>query len=100
MKSRITLQYATFARDEIGGTIETWHDMATIWAKITPLRGAEVFRHQKHEYPQNLQVAIRYRDGIYAGMRILHKNQILRINTALNKNDANNTLELHCERII
>jgi SPP1 family predicted phage head-tail adaptor len=41
MDQRITLQRVTRTQDSIGGTTETWSDLATIWARVTPLAGAE-----------------------------------------------------------
>lgn len=41
MDQRITLQRVTRAQDAGGGTVETWADLATVWALIKPLAGRE-----------------------------------------------------------
>lgn len=37
LRHRITLQVSTTTRDDYGGTIQTWADVATVWASVDPL---------------------------------------------------------------
>lgn len=41
MDQRITLRRVTRAQDDLGGTVETWADLLTVWAQIKPLSGRE-----------------------------------------------------------
>ncbi len=41
MDQRVTLQRVTRTQDNIGGTVETWADIATVWARIVPMAGME-----------------------------------------------------------
>lgn len=41
---RITLQRATVAPNEFNEPVETWSDLARVWAKYTPVADGERFR--------------------------------------------------------
>ena len=41
MDQRITIRRVTRTQDAIGGTVETWADLATVWARVMPLSGRE-----------------------------------------------------------
>lgn len=47
MDQRITLQRVTRATDSIGGTTETWSDLATVWARVAPMGGREMLDAQR-----------------------------------------------------
>lgn len=41
MDERITLRRVTRTQDDLGGTVETWADLATVWAQVRASSGRE-----------------------------------------------------------
>jgi len=41
MDRLVTIRQVTVARDAVGGEVETWSDLAIVWAKVRPAAGTE-----------------------------------------------------------
>jgi SPP1 family predicted phage head-tail adaptor len=41
LDSRVTIQRATITKNAIGEDAQTWTNLATVWAKVMPIRDAE-----------------------------------------------------------
>lgn len=41
---RITLERATVTFDDLGGAVETWSTLATVWAQVLPISDGERWR--------------------------------------------------------
>lgn len=79
LRHRVTLQGWTETRDEYGASIRTWHDVATVWAKVTP-----VFARERNAAPQVMPVRqftilIRWRDDVTSDMRLVYRGEQLQI---------------------
>lgn len=61
---RVTIERATVTQDSAGQQIRTWGVLATVWASVRPLRGAEAMMAMQVHATQTLEVSIRYREGI------------------------------------
>ena len=57
---RITLQSRTTTLDAYGQELNSWSDVATIWANIKPIGGREKLRSMAVESDLSHTVAIRY----------------------------------------
>lgn len=69
---RITIQSATTAPDAYGEPIETWSDLATLWAQVVPLGGREFFEARQVNAEQTVRFRIRYRADITREMRVIY----------------------------
>ena len=84
LNRRITLQSRSVSQDASGGQINTWADVATIWASIEPLSGRELMAAQAVQSAVSHQITIRYQTQfadpkVMAAMRaILIKDSITR----------------------
>jgi SPP1 family predicted phage head-tail adaptor len=67
---RITLQRQTPSRDSVGGVVETWTDVATVWASVRSLSGKESAIAQQVQSQASLVVGIRWRNDISNAMRV------------------------------
>lgn len=70
LKERITLQYPTLASDPAGGSIKTWADHATIWAKAWTVSSTEVTEAKQTGLMRIQKFKIRYRSVLKADWRI------------------------------
>jgi SPP1 family predicted phage head-tail adaptor len=78
LRHRVTIQQFVQGSDDIiGGTIDTWEDITTIWAKVTPLSSKDVLISQQLKNDATHQVEIRYRSDINAKMRLIYRGRIL-----------------------
>lgn len=83
LRHRVTLQKFTQTRDEMGAVVETWVDVATVWASIEPLSAREFIAAQSAQSEVSARIVIRYREGVMAKMRILHGSRIYNIEGVL-----------------
>lgn len=67
----VVIQRATRTADGRGGWTETWADQATVYAKVRPLSGSEVWRFDRLNAVASLMVVIRYRAGVLPSDRVL-----------------------------
>ena len=75
LNQRITLQQKTTTRNAIGEAVVTWSDVATVWAKVMPLRGNAFYTANQEQHVIDARFLIRERAGLNVGMRLLWKGQ-------------------------
>lgn len=61
---RITIQHKTVTTSPDGGQIETWADLATVWANARPLKSDEKFGDQQLIATSLTTFTIRYRSDL------------------------------------
>lgn len=67
----VTLQQKSIARNGIGDEVITWADVATVWARVMPLRGNAFFTANQQQHVVDARFLIREIPGITNAMRIL-----------------------------
>lgn len=101
LRHRITVQESIAVQDETGQPIETWQDIATIWAKIEDLNGREYLAAK--QVPANevtTRITIRWRDGIKPTMRVITEQRIFDIQSIIDPDGCMQKLELMCKEVI
>lgn len=71
LNRRITLQGKKTVLDREGTPIESWVDVATIWAARNPLTAKEFFAAATVNAEKAVKYRIRYRPGILEDMRLI-----------------------------
>ena len=74
LDQRITLQQRSTSVDALGQGVETWIDVATVWASAQPLRGREFFAAGAMQSEASVRFRIRYRAGVTGAMRVLWRS--------------------------
>ena len=100
LDKRVKIQQATEARDAHGQPIETWSDLASVWASIEPLRGREFFAARQFQAETTHKVTIRHRAGIGPRMRLLFGSRVFRIEAVIDPRERHEALELMCVEIL
>lgn len=72
---RITIRRATTAANDFGEEIETWADVATVWAQQRPNRGGERFAAQQMVGTKVLTFQIRYRSDVTNRDRVVYNGR-------------------------
>ena len=94
LNRRISLQRLISAQDSYGGPVESWVDIATVWASIEPLSGRELETAQRMASEVTHQVLLRHQPIFndtreVAAMRVLYGKRIFNIHAALNPDEQN-----------
>jgi SPP1 family predicted phage head-tail adaptor len=76
---RITLQSSTTSVNDVGDTILTWVDEATVWAGLRDANANETFEGERLEANVTTEFVIRFLDGIDATWRVVYYDAIYEI---------------------
>lgn len=69
---RITIQQNTGGPDSVGQLVESWQNVAVVWAAMEWKSGGESFETSQRSAKQQVEFTIRYRPGITPKMRVLY----------------------------
>jgi len=99
MNRRVAIQQRNAGQDAIGGQLETWVTIATVWAAIEPLTGRELLAAQSVQSEVTHQLVIRWQaifanPKAIAAMRVVYGSRIFNITGALNQGERNRELLL------
>lgn len=97
LRHRLTLQQEVRTADGAGGYTPSWSDVATVWAQVEPLKGAERLHAMQLQDTVSHRVTIRYRAGVTAALRLLFGTRVFNIRAVINPGERNRWLELMCE---
>lgn len=76
LDQRVTLQRLQPGSDSVGQPLDAWTDVCTVWANCRQLTGAEAIRTGADVSTLRASWCIRWRAGIDAGMRLVHRGQV------------------------
>ena len=77
LRHRVLIQRQVHTQDpETGANITTWEEVATVWASIEPLSAREFIQSQATQSEITARITIRYRAGLDASMRFVHRGMI------------------------
>jgi SPP1 family predicted phage head-tail adaptor len=100
LRHRVTIQqFVQGSDDGIGGTVDTWQDVDTIWARIEPLNSRDTLISQQLQLDATHQVEIRYRGNINSKMRLIHRGRILDNISIKDNDELNKVIHLLCREV-
>jgi SPP1 family predicted phage head-tail adaptor len=79
LRHRITLQQRVNSEDSNGDLVESWEDVATVWAACEPVSVRDFIASRSEQSELTARFVIRYRDDIDASMRIIHRGAVYNI---------------------
>jgi len=92
LRHRVTIQSPGITQNPVTGEmVNGWAEVATVWASVEPLSVREFMASAATQSEISARITIRYREGIAANMRILHRSQAYNIEGVLA--DPNSGLE-------
>jgi len=100
LRHQVTIQRLTTTVDSYGDHIETWADVATVWAEVVPLSGREYWAAKQVNAETETRVTMRYRDGVLPAMRIKYGARLLDIQSAIDVGGRRDELQLMCREVI
>ena len=101
LRHRLVLQDRNPSGDGGGGEAgDPWAvpvTVATVWGSLEPLSGAERLRAMRLESRVTHRIAIRYRAGVSADMRVVFGPRTFNIRAVIDPGERRRMLELLCE---
>ena len=99
LNRRVTLEAQTLAPDGGGGYSASWNVIATVWAAIEPISGADVFGPDASEARVKYRVVLRRRTDVAAGMRVNDGGRLFAIHAVQDDGPQSQFLTLMAEKI-
>ena len=96
LNQRVTLQTCAITKDAVGGPVETWSDLATVWANVYDLSGKAINEAQQVGSSVTRRVTVYKRSGLTSGLRVRFADGRLAKVSFVRMPDRVFT-ELHCE---
>jgi len=100
LRHRVIMQKQLTEIDSFGSEINTWQDIATVWASVEPLKGREFFAAQKENAETTVRICVRYRTGISPAMRIKFDDKIYEIIAIIDVEERHIELQLMCQELV
>ena len=83
LRHRVILQEQQSVQDTLGEMIVNWVEIARPWAAVEPLSAREFVASAAGQSQVTARITIRYRAGVNATQRILHRGKIYNIEGVL-----------------
>jgi SPP1 family predicted phage head-tail adaptor len=100
LRHQVILQSKTEGRDAVGGVVEAWSDVATVWASVEPLDGKEFFAAERVNADATTRIRMRYRAGVTPVMRAVYGARIFDIQNVINVDERNRELRLMVREVV
>jgi SPP1 family predicted phage head-tail adaptor len=97
LRNRIDIQAITRTADGMGGFTKTYVTIASsVAAAIWPISGKESIQAGQSKMTITHRIRMRYRNNMKSSYRIKFENRYFDIESIININERNETLELLC----
>lgn len=97
LNRKVKIQQQTSTQDDWGQPVDTWTDIATVWADIRHQSGLESIKVDAPASVVKASIRIRYRTGLNAGMRVVHGATTYNILAIMPDEAKKQYLDLACE---
>lgn len=97
LKKRVTLQAPTKVSDSMGGFVNSYSDMATVYAAIWPVSAADQIQAQATVLVVSHRIRIRYRSVLKTSWRVSWGGRYFTIVSIIDPNMEHKYLDLMCK---
>ena len=97
LRERIQIQQESNVSDGQGGSALSWTEVDTVWARVSPIRGAERLQGMQVQDETVRRITIRYRTDITPKMRVVWGSRIMNIREVINPDEHKKYLQLTVE---
>lgn len=97
LNSYVTVKYRTGELDGIGQPVDTWIELASMWANIRNRSGAESIRADQEASMVRTSIRIKWRDDVTSAMRVYDGAKVYEIKAVLPAEDTLDRVDLVCE---
>lgn len=105
LRQRVTLQSVTETADGYGQPIQTWTDVATFWAEVSPLTGNEAVNVKQIWATATHKVRLRYQGSAITlsptqRFKLIKNDRILNLVNINNVEERNRSYECLCQEYV
>lgn len=93
---RVAIERPNVGRDAVGQGLAGWTELRKTWAWINTLNGSETLVAQAVVSRASVEIEIRYRPDVTAGMRVRYGSQLYDIGAVIDEDMRHETLRLVC----
>lgn len=98
---RITIQSRSATLDAYGQEIDSWSDVASVWANVKPISGTEKLKAMQVDSILTHTVAVRYNETFMPprkvdAWRIVYNDRIFNITAAMDLNEERKYIIFDC----
>lgn len=94
LRHRITFQELSQVSDDMGSFTDTWVDVVTMWGAVWAISAKEHITAAKIEMETTHRIRIRYYAGLDSAMRIRFGTRYFKIQSIINPDERNRTLDM------
>ena len=102
MRERVDIKIKSYTKDDLGANVPTVTTLATVWAKVQPLRGSEMKDIGRLANKQLYLVTIRHRTDLTTDNSIVWLSRTGNINLNIrsfqNRDERGQFLFMECEQ--
>lgn len=91
---QIVIQKATSTQNSYGEQAMGWSNLVTLWARVNPLAGNELFRAQQIRAEIDTEFTLRHTTLIHPDMTIVYGGVTYDIHSIINVGDRNRELRI------
>ena len=88
LRHKVEIQEQVTTTDADGQTDKVWQRVALVWAAVAPMSAKEFVAAQAIQSEVTTRITIRYRAGIKAAMRVLHRGKIYNVQGVLSDRES------------
>lgn len=99
LRSKVTFQRKSVTRSSTGADVDTWNNIATVWAQVKTMSGGEQERSDQRKSLTTYDIVARFRDDLRTADRILFEKRTFDILAINNMFELNSYLIFTCEEI-
>lgn len=97
MRERVIIKQVSYAKNAVGDNIETLTNLATVWARVQPVRGKEMADIGRLAAVQTYLVVIRHRTDVTTLNSLVWDSKALNIRSVENRDERFQYLTMECE---
>lgn len=97
LRTRVILEAPVDSVDDSGALVRAWQPLASVWARVSPKRGAEIFVAGEQESVLTSEVVVRWRPEVASPMRFRIGGRALLIRAAFDPDGCRRFLVCTCE---
>lgn len=88
LRTELIVEDVVAAGDGAGGVVETWVEVATLFAHVEPVRARTRFGADQHQVDISHRITIRHRDGILRRMRFRNRERVFEIRSLVDPDES------------
>lgn len=97
MRERIEVQSRTTTQNAYGEPVATWSTLATVWARVEPLSGRELWQAAQVRPDVSHKVTMRHYPGLSPKHRLKLGSRIFNIDSVLNIEERERLHQVLCK---